>query len=99
MKQADSQHSLHSLASDDELEKERLDQARDLLQERLGLPDQAGYLSQGENDEPQPPLDEASMPCFRYNIPWNLAPTHLLPHMWPNWSLLQYMGALPGDNE
>ena len=48
MKQSDSQRSLHSFASDDELEKERLDRL-------LGEED----LSQGENDEPplQAPLE------------------------------------------
>ena len=47
MKQSDSQRSLHSFASrsDDELEKERLDQ---LLDDE--------DLSQGETEEPQHPL-------------------------------------------
>lgn len=78
MKQSNSQHSLHSLASDEELEKERLDLLDDQLQERLGLPDQAGYRSQGETEEPQPPLDEASIPCFILGI-YHLHTSH--PHM------------------
>ena len=51
MKKSDSQHSLHSFASDEKLEKEQLD----LLKQ--------GDPSQGENDEHSTPapLDEASI--------------------------------------